>query len=46
MWQNKRYCKNKINDDIIQMTRYLTINPNINIDGDVNLGNFFKERFK
>ena len=42
----REIVKTKSNDDIIQMTRYLTINPNINIDGDVNLGNFFKERFK
>ena len=42
----REIVKTKSNDDIIQMTRYLTINPNIHIDGDVNLGNFFKERFK
>ena len=39
----REIVKTKSNDDIIQMTRYLTINPNIHIDGDVNLGNLLKK---
>ena len=42
----REIVKTKSNDDIIQMTRYLSINPNINIDGDINLGNLLKKEIK
>ena len=42
----REIVKTKSNDDIIQMTRYLSINPHINIDGDINLGNLLKKEIK
>ena len=39
----KEIVTTKSNDDIIQMTHYLLTNPNIKIDGDINLNQIMKK---
>ena len=39
----KEIVRTKQNDDIIQMTHYLLTNPNIKIDGDINLAHIMRK---
>ena len=42
----KEIVKTKNEDEIIQMTHYLTINPNIKIEGDINLKELLQKEKK
>ena len=42
----KEIVKTKNEDEIIQMTHYLTINPNIKIEGDINLKELLQKKKK
>ena len=46
-WEKiKEIVKTKEEEDIIQMTHYLLLNPNINIEGDINLKQLLKDEKK